>query len=101
MAKKPLVKRGATIKHDNHYEAPKVEINNVEKKTTKKAKPKTIALKRPEVYATIRAIVKSGLATDNSEAVTKAVNAYVNGLDEIEKQKVRKIVEAIATLESL
>lgn len=101
MAKKPLVKRGAPVKHDNHYDAPQVELSNIENNKKTKTKPKTVALKDPEVYATIRAIVKAGLAKDNSDTVVKAIEAYVNGLDEVEKQKVKQIVDAYTLLENL
>lgn len=103
MVKKPLVKRGATVKHDNHYEAP--EVNNMEKveSSTPPANwhGKTVRVKDPETHNLLRALVKANLVKSNSEALEKAVKAYVNGLDENDKQQVRKIAEAYNLLNNI
>lgn len=103
MVKKPLVKRGATVKHDNHYEAPEIKVERTSVATSKSSEEfqgRTVRVKDFETYVLLRALVKANLAATNSVAIENAVKAYVNGLDESDKQEVRKIAEAYKVLEN-
>lgn len=97
--KKPLVKRGAAVKHDNHYEAPEVEVKKTS--SNKSWKGTNVRIKDISTYNLIRASVKAGLADTSNDIVQKAMKAYISGLDASEKQKVEKIADALAVLNNL